>query len=167
MEATVRSQTDGSVLCRVVLRDTPQSPSLCCSHAQKGTGFSCVHGIAVLSEKFGVNNLHKFVAERHFTKTWRKEYENCTFQLPRQARVDEVIRSAKKLVGSGKNVHVPKATPTPRGRPAKNAGKRQKGWYEKGPETRKKLSYSCSLCRLEDYLSTGCQLRQLFDDESA
>lgn len=107
----------------------------------KVTRFPCLHGIAVLSAKFVVSNLHQFVAERHLTKKWKKQYDNCTFQLPPQSCVDEVILSAMKLVVSGNNLHAPKAIPRLRGRPVKNAGKKPKGWYEKGPEPRKKRSF--------------------------
>ena len=163
MEATVRSQTDGSVVRRVVLSRETHKPPSCCSYATSGSGFPCLHGVGVLSEKHGSSNLYKFIEKRHLTHAWRKQYENVSFSLPHQSSVDDVMIAAKKMVVSGNNLQVPKAIPPPRGRPVKHAGKRRKGWYERGPTARKRRSYSCSLCHLEGHLANVCPLRQIFD----
>jgi hypothetical protein len=72
--------------------------------------------------------------------------------------------NAKKLVAAKQNLMIPKAIPPPRGRPPKNAGKRLKQWYERGPGAKKKRVYTCSLCRGEGHTREDCFLRQIFDD---
>lgn len=164
MEATVRSQVDGSITRTVTISDLPQTPPRCCAYSEKGSGFPCLHGVAVICEKYGTSNLYKFIERRHLTTTWKTQYENIFFSLPHQSLVDDVILAAKRQVISGKHLQVPKAIPPPRGRPVKNAGKRRKGWYERGPTASKRRSYSCSLCHLTGHVAKDCSLRQLFSD---
>lgn len=164
MEATVRSETDASVERHVVLSDSPQTVPSCCAYSKLGTGYPCFHGVAIIAERFGSTNLYRFVDEKHLSSTWSKQYEEVSFNSPSQHDVDSVMMHAKRLVATGANLNVPKAIPPPRGRPVKNAGKRRKGWYEKGPGRNKKRSYCCSLCNVEGHTKDKCQLRQLFDD---
>lgn len=164
MEATVRSFTDGSVCRRVVLSRTPQTVPECCAYSKDDSGFPCLHGVAVLAEKYGATNLHRFVHSRHLTKQWKLQYNGVSFPLPIQSDIDAVFTTAKTLVSTGNCIEVPKAIPPPRGRPTKNTGKRKKGWFEQGPSVQKKRSYTCSLCRLEGHTTAECNLRQLFED---
>lgn len=159
------SQFDGSQLRTVFISATPQTPPSCCAHSTKGEGFPCWHATAVISEKYGSVNLHKFTAKRHLTETWKRQYSNVEFETPSQASMDKVMRGARLLLECGDNVQVPKALPPPRGRPVKNAGKRHKGWYERGPAAKKHRSYSCSLCHLSVHSAPSCPLRQIFDDD--
>lgn len=162
-EATVRSVTNGSQLRTVKFTEVLNSPPCCCAYSADGTGFPCLHGVSVICEKHGIRNVHKFVDSRHHTAAWKLVYENVTFPVPPQFEVDAVLAKAKRLVLNGDNLQVPKALPPPRGRPVKHAGKRRKGWYERGPNAKKQRSYSCSLCHKEDHTAPNCPLRQLFE----
>ena len=86
-----------------------------------------MYGVAVLCEKYGSSNIHRFVEQRNKTEQWKKTYADVVFPLPSQADVDDVISKAKLIVLTGENVNIPKALPPPRGRPVKNAGVRRKG----------------------------------------
>lgn len=96
-------------------------------------------------------------------ESWRKKYENIPFSIQPQPTIDDVILEVKKFVLSGSNFQVPIELNSPRGRPVKNAGKRKKGWYERGPITRKIRSYSWYLCHLEGQTASQCDFRQLFE----
>ena len=126
--------------------------------------FPCFHGTAVLCEKYGSHNLYKHIAWRHLTKAWKENYYDLC-SLPPAYSVDKVIKQAKRLVALRQHLKIPKAIPPPRGRPVKNAGKRKKGWYERGPAASKR-KYSCSLCRSETHSVTDCALRQLYEDDN-
>lgn len=92
----------------------------------------------------------KFIAVRHLTNTWKEEYQTPSFRFSSQAQAGRVILATKKPVACGTNLHVPKANPPPRVGLVKHAaGKHRKEWYERGPEARKRRSYSCSLCHQE------------------
>ena len=58
------------------------------------------------------------------------------------------------------NLHIPVALPPPRGRPAKNAGKRKRGFYERGPENPNRKPYNCSLCGLKGHNARFFSMRQ-------
>ena len=127
MEATAQSFTDGSRRRVVKLSSQPNTPPSCCSYSKNGSGVPCLHGIAVLSEKHGSPNLHKFIDKRHLTSAWHEQYTDITFPLPSQHDVDNVMVLAKRAVVKGDNLQIPKAIPPPRGRPVKGTGKRRKG----------------------------------------
>lgn len=74
----------------------------------------------------------------------------------------EAISNAKLRSEKKENFQVPKGLPPPRGRPVKNAGKHKKNWYEKGPATKNKRVYLCSVCRLTDYTVKECPLKRLY-----
>lgn len=76
-----------------------------------------------------------------------------------------VIKRTKRLVVFCHNLQIPEAILHPRGKPVKNAGKRKKSWYERGPAASKR-KYSCSLCRSETHSATDCPLKQLYGDEN-
>lgn len=164
MEATVTSCSDGALRRRVVFRNEQQEPPTCCGYANNGDGLPCLHGVAIICEKHGAANVHRFIASRHLTENWKKLYEDTSFQYPTQADCDDIISKAKQLVVSGENLNIPKALPPPRGRPVKDAGVRRKGWFERGPAARKTRSYKCSLCNQEGHVASQCQLRQLFGE---
>lgn len=164
MEATVQSASDSSQLRHVVLNKEPQIPPSCCAFSQNGDGFPCYHGAAVIAEKYGALNMWKFVHIRHLTATWKSQYHNVSYTIPPQYKVDSVLEKAKSEVDSGDAIQVPKALAPPRGRPTKNAGKRYKGWYEKGPMFKKTKSHSCSICAASDHIASACALNQLFND---
>ena len=135
--------------------------------AHSNCGDRCGGSVCVI---WDWKSLYVFVV-RHLTNAWKEQYKTLSFRLAPQAEVDEVIRAAKKLIVSATNLHVPKVITPPRRRPVKHAGKLRKGCYNRGPESHKKRSYSCSLCHLEGHLARHlarrCHLRQLFDDRSA
>lgn len=165
MEATVVSQRDPTHLRHVRLTAEPQTPPMCCSHSSSGDGFPCYHGVAVLCEKHGSVNLHKFIAVRHLRAAWKAQYEDVDFPFPAQSDVDNIRLDAKRLVAQNLNIRIPVALPPPRGRPVKNAGTRKRSWYEKGPHPQNKRSYSCSLCHRPGHVATKCELRQMFDND--
>ena len=76
------------------------------------------------------------------------------------------MTAAKRMVVSANNIKVPKAIPPPRGRLVKNADKRRKSWYKRGPTAKKPRSYYCFLWDLEGHLAAGFTLRQMFNDDS-
>ena len=144
MQATVSSYTDPSQSRLVKLMINDGIP-LCCSYSNDGSGYPCLHGIAMLLHKYGPNELYKFIEIRHHTSSWKEQYAGYTFNIPDQCDVNQVLILAKTLVAKGDNVNVPKALPPPRGRPVHNAGKRKKSWYENGPAPKKNRTYSCSI----------------------
>ena len=160
MKATVTSLTDRSVRRLMILKEDPSETPQCCAYSKMNTGIPCLHGIAVLSEKYGASTLYKFIHPRHLTTAWKEQYEGLDFQLPVQSDVDSVVRAAKRSVVKGRNLQVPKALPPPRGRPVKGTVKRKKAWYERGPDARKKRSYSGSLCGSSGHTQKSCNLRQ-------
>lgn len=165
MEATVSSCADGSLTRRVRISEAPQQPPICCGYSTNGDGLPCFHIVAVLCEKYGTSNIHRFVAESHLAAKWKDLYDNVSFTLPSQTDVDAVISAAKISVLTGANLSIPKALPPPRGRPVKNAGIRRKGWFESGPDAQKKRNYTCGLFHQVGHVSSQCKLRQLFGDQ--
>jgi len=163
-EALVQSYTEAGHMRRVVLSSEPHVAPSCCAYSTDGSGFPCLHAIKVIVNKYGPGNVWRFVHRRHLTETWRRQYLGVEFEMPAQADVDAVMDNAKKLVAAKQNLMIPKAIPPPRGRPPKNAGKRLKQWYERGPGAKKKRVYTCSLCRGEGHTREDCFLRQIFDD---
>lgn len=166
MEATVKSQTDASVLRHVKFSNSDQTPPLCCAYSRSSQGFPCLHGVAVICEKHGSVNVHKFVEARHLTQTWRSQYDGVEWESPNQHEIDEVMRSARKQVDSDQTLQIPVALPPPRGRPPKNASKRLRSWYERGA-AQKRRRYSCALCGLDSHTAKNCDLRQIFEEEVA
>ena len=164
MEATVASQHNGTVLRLVRLSNNSQTPPSCCAYSTNGSGIPCWYGVAVLLEKYGPSNLYRFIEARHLTSAWVMQYANVEYSLPSQARVDDILLNAKKLVGTKENLQIPKALPPPRGRPVQRAGRRRKTWYEKGSEAKKKRVYSCYLCRMADHTVKDCFLKKLYGD---
>jgi hypothetical protein len=84
MEAFVASRTDPSQKRRVVFGDEPHVPPQCCAFSTDGTGFPCYHGIAAIIAKHGLPQVWRFVAERHTTKAWKRQYAGLTFEVPPQ-----------------------------------------------------------------------------------
>lgn len=163
MEATVRSLTNGSTTRQVVLSGNLYVPPSCCSYSTLRSGFPCYHGIAVLCEKHGSANVYKCVPERHHTSVWKSQYHNISYGIPRQSDIDSVFTAAKTMVAGRNDLKIPKAIAPPMGRLSKRTGKRKKGWFEMGPQQRKKRSYTCSLCHVSGHSSKECELGQLFD----
>lgn len=164
MEATVKSYTNGSQSRLVRLSIEKQKVPSCCAYSKVKNGYPCLHGMAVLTEKHGRTNIHNFIDKRHLSMKWKDQYENVSFDLPTQADVDRIMVHAKVIVAKGENVRIPKALPPPRGRPVKGAGKRKKGWYERGPEAAKRRAYGCALCHQDDHNRLQCPLAQLYDN---
>lgn len=164
MEATVLSRKDASQRRHVVLSTSDHTPPSCCSFSKLGDGFPCLHGVAVICEKYGSVNLHKFIAPRHISSSWKRQYENVNFTVPPQDKIDNVIQSAKRLVAMKQNLQIPKALPPPRGRPSKDAGIRRKSWFENGPSEKRRRVHLCSLCQSSSHRADQCDLRQLFDE---
>ena len=165
IEATVASYKDGSKLRHVRFTEDGKIP-VCCAYAVFGDGFPCYHAVAVICQKYGQMNVHQFIEPKNQTTAWKKLYNGVMFSIPTQSEVDDVISNAKLAVLSKKNLEIPRALPPPRGRPQKNAGVRRKGWYEQGPSTKKKRSYSCSLCHRQGHVRNHCPLRQIFQGNS-
>lgn len=160
MEATVLSHTDATKRCHVKLQSEKHTPPLCCAYSLNCSGFPCYHAVAVLCEKHGAVNLHKFISERHLTTTWKRQYNGFSFDVPHQSAVDLVRLDARRLVAQNSNVRIPVALAPPRGRPVKNAGTRKRSWFEKGPHPKNKRPYSCSLCHGKGHTAKTCSLRQ-------
>lgn len=104
-------------------------------------GYPCLYGTDVLKEKHGCTSLHLFIDKSHRTSEWKKQYDEVSFDFPAQHDVDNVMVETVILVEKGENVMVPKSVPPPCGRLVKGVGKRKKGWYERGPDAKKKRVY--------------------------
>lgn len=76
---------------------------------------------------------------------WALQYENIQDRLPPQADVNNILATAKNLVAPGRNLQIPKAIAAPKGHHVKNAGKRKKGWYERGPCAKKAILFVFSV----------------------
>ena len=61
MEASVRSQIDGASTRIVNLNPQAQVAPHCCAYSRLRSGFPCYHGVAVVCERHGSANLHKFI----------------------------------------------------------------------------------------------------------
>lgn len=160
MEATVASQTDPTVRRRVVISSEEHVPPSCCSYSQARNGLPCYHGVAVICEKYGTMNLFKFISKRHLTTEWKKQYEGIDFDVPNEADIEEVFAGARRLVETGGNIHIPLAIAPPRGRPFKEAGRRKRSWFERGPSRKRRRTYNCSYCSQAGHSSITCPLRQ-------
>lgn len=106
---------NGSSLHMVSLAESSQTTPLCCSYSEQGTGFPCLHGAAVIAEKYGSTNVHIFIDRRHLTFTWKEQYKDMRFRLPEQAGIDQIFLSAKKLVALDNHLQVRKALASPEG----------------------------------------------------
>lgn len=136
MEATVLSRKEVSARRHVVISSEPQTPPSCCAYSKVGDGFPCLYGVAVICEKYGSVNIHKF---------WKKQYEGVYFKVPPQYKIDKVIEAAKLSVVAKQNIQIQKALAPPRGRPSKDAGMRSKSCYEQGPYKKGRSLQICSL----------------------
>lgn len=159
MQVKVQSHADGSKFRHVVILPgiAPQEPPKCCVYSTNRTGSPCFHGSAVLGEKYGYANMHKFVTKRHLTAAWKELYDNFSFPIPSQSDVDALRIQAKISVIKGTNVKFPKSLPPQRGLPVKKTGK-----SKQRPAANKTRSYFCSLCRSDTHTVAQCQLKQLF-----
>jgi hypothetical protein len=164
LEWEVGSLADPSVKRIVVMSPLEQTPPTCCAYSLTGEGIPCLHAVAVICEKHGAANLHKFIAPRLLTAAWKALYRDVEFCMPAQADIDEAVLEAKKRVLSGEALLSPKALPPPRGRPVKNAGVRKKSWFETGTSSNKKRAYTCSLCHQTGHKQAKCPLKQVFDE---
>ena len=160
----VQSLVNPAITRTVTMPLEAQTPPSCCVWSKNGDGLPCYHGCAVIREKHGNMNVHKFVAYRHTTEAWKELYEGLEFPLPPQNEIDDAMIQAELLVASGNALHGPKALPPPRGRPVKNAGIRKRSWYEQGPSGNTKRAYTCSLCSQPNHTRKDCPLKQVFDD---
>lgn len=57
MEATVRSMTDKSNLCTLILTSERHFPEMFCNYSTDGTGYPCLHDVSVIMDKFGFHGL--------------------------------------------------------------------------------------------------------------
>lgn len=160
MEATVSSHSDPTIRRHVVINASPHTPPTCCSFSKLKVGIPCYHGAAVICEKHGSVNMFQFIAERHLTAAWKKQYEGLDFKLPSEDKIEKVYAEAHLLVSNGDNLSIPLAIAPPRGRPVKEAGKRRKSWFERGPSRKRRRTYNCSYCSQEGHNSLSCPLRQ-------
>ena len=167
MEWDVLSLANPALRRRVVLSQFRNTPPQCCAYSQTGSGFPCNHGAAVILEKHGAANMHKFISKRHLTGVWKEMYEGLEFRMPQQHEVDAVMLEAQKKVDSGEYLRNPKALPPPRGRPHKDAGARKKTWYETGTTKNKTKPRMCRLCTELGHDRRTCPLRQPGPDEGA
>ena len=151
---------------RVELSREPHVPPMCCKYSRMGNGMPCYHGVAVILQKYGSGYLHKCIAERYLTSTWKAAHEGASYAVPAQYEVEEVEMAAKRAILSGHYIRCPKARAPPRGRPAKNAGKRFQNFLERGTGSKQKRTYKCSFCRKEDHDIGRCPERQLFLSEA-
>ena len=163
MEASVASSVDPTIRRTVKLSSNPREAPKCCAYSSLNNGFPCLHGTAVLKEKHGANRLHNFIANRHTSDAWKQQYENVLFDIPPQEDIDNVYISAKVMVAKEENLRIPKALPPPNGRPGENAGKRKKGFLERGPASEKRCIMKCGLCHQEGHHRGNCPLAQVFD----
>lgn len=125
MAATVPSFTEGRNKRTVVILSESKGTPKCCSYQKTGTGIPCIHGIDVLSEKYGTSNLHKFVDERHLNSTWKEQYQNLTISLHSPNDFDSVMILEKRAAVADDNVNIPKAILPPNGIPVHGTGKRR------------------------------------------
>ena len=161
----VGSRSNSTVKRRVTMSLHPNTPPECCPWSLV-SGLPCYHGTAVILLNHGAANMHKFVAQRYLSATWKEMYaKEVTYDLPAQHVIDGIMLEAKQRVLSGEYLHAPKALPPPRGRPVKNAGERNKSWYEQGSAHPKKRVYLCSLYKLQGHTRAKCDLRQMFEDQ--
>lgn len=100
MEATVSSRQNATITRRFVFSNSPQTPPSCCAYSRNGTGFPCWHGVAVICEKHGSVNVHKFIEARHLTAAWKAQYEEVDFPLRSQSDIDMVMANASSAVES-------------------------------------------------------------------
>lgn len=121
--------------------------------------------MAVISEKYGSVNLHRFIVVLHLTETWRTQYTSVEFKMRTQSDTDDVFRRAREIVSEKDTLAMPLALPTPRGSTPQNASKRCRSWYERGPSSKHKRTYNCSLCGLGIHTAKSCALRQAFDGD--
>lgn len=125
---------DPNMSARIVrLRDKEHTPPDCFMYSKNGSGFLCLHGVAILVQQYGPRKLYKFIDLRHLTTILEDQNSGYSFPIPLQASVDDIITQEKTYVANKHNLGVPKALPPPRGRPLKGYGKRRKGWYERSP----------------------------------
>lgn len=73
MEATVISQRDTSVTRRIFFKEELHVPPAFYSYSTDSDGFPVWHGVADICEKHGSVNVHRFIAVRHLTDTWRAQ----------------------------------------------------------------------------------------------
>lgn len=98
MEGTAGSFTDGSIFRRIYLGTETQKTPSCCPCTEDKGGYPCLHGIEVLTEKYGSQQLHCFIDPCHLRTNWKKQYANICFSLPNQSCIDDIMRSARKAV---------------------------------------------------------------------
>lgn len=96
MEETVR-KTRHCKLRTVKLLDIPQMPPICYDYANM-YGIPCIHAVAVIIEKHGFSSLHSFVAHRHLTRTWERQYQEIDYSVTSLEEMDSVICAAQKRV---------------------------------------------------------------------
>ena len=165
MEETVVSHRDPFLRRRVVFSEQPQKTPSCCSYYRNGSGFSYWNGVAVICEKHGSVNLHKYISERYIYASWKKQYEGVSFYVQSQYDIDEVMSKAKRKVDENDALHISVALAPLRGRPSKNCSKRLRAWYERGPAEKRKRAYTFELCGFKTHTDRDCQLQQIFDEE--
>lgn len=75
--------------------------------------------------------------------------------------------TASVLLAREGNIMIAKVLPPPRGRPVKGAGKRKKGWYERGPAAKRPHTYTCALYQKEGHTRADCPYGKLFDNKQS
>lgn len=88
--ATVISYSIVTYRRNVKLKSAPNSPPLCCAYSTDGNGFPCYHRVALVCEKHGAVNLHKFISERNLAVAWNRQYSGVSFDVPHHGDVDLV-----------------------------------------------------------------------------
>ena len=120
MEWDVLSLANTALRRRVVLSQFRNTPPQCCAYSQTGSGFPCNHGAAVILEKHGAANMHKFISKRHLTGVWKEMYEEgLEFKVPQQHEVDAVMLEAQKKWILGSTYATPRPFPHQGGAPAR------------------------------------------------
>lgn len=101
MDADFINRMDATVKQRVSLGLEKQTPPLCCGYFPSGGRTPCFHGAALIAEKNGSINLHKFIAPCHLTSASFAKYDSICFVIPAQADVDNVMANSENLLASG------------------------------------------------------------------
>lgn len=123
MEATAVRQVEASLTREILFTKIPQTQPTCCAYSRIGRDISRWHGTSVISHKHGYVNLYKLPAEKYLTSTWKRQYQNISFDVSAQHEMEVVMMKAKKTSKGpdAMNIHV--ALAPPRRCPHKNASK--------------------------------------------
>lgn len=163
MEATVISLRDSTVAGRLVLNGILHVRPDCYSYSTYNDGFSCWHVVAVICEKDGPVNLHRCLVH-HLSETWGAQYTGVILNIPTQLDIHDVFMRPLETVSKKAMLKIPVADPSLRGRPPKHESKRRRFWYERGPNSKYKRTWNCSLCSLGTNTAKSYELPQESDN---